>query len=379
MAITPRRVALVINPMAGIGGALALKGSDGELAERALAAGATPRAAQRVLPALDELLRADAPLEWFAAGGAMGADVLKKHGLEPRLLNTPSVPSRAADTQAAVKQACVESVDLLLFVGGDGTARDVLAAADPSLVVLGIPAGVKMHSAAFALTPRSAGVAAREFVQAGAPPGLVEARAVMDREFDAAGNPKSSPRLFGYLNCLAMPSLMQAAKATGAAGDEATLRGALGRVARELESFEIAILGPGATLAALKETMGVDATLLGVDLYAQGRCLLKDAREDQIWDAIQGKRCCLALGVIGGQGFLLGRGNQQLSPRILRLLGRENLRVLASREKLTALAAPTLYVDTGDEDTDAMLAGYLPVITGPRQRLMFQVTATSFS
>ncbi|MEO1078290.1 MAG: ATP-NAD kinase family protein [Pseudomonadota bacterium] len=379
MALSPRRVALVINPVAGLGGTLALKGSDGELAERALAAGAIPGAPRRVSAALDELLRAGAPIDWFTVGGAMGADVLSERGLEHTLLHTPSSPSKATDTRAAVQAACAESVDLLLFVGGDGTARDVLAAADSSLVVLGIPAGVKMHSAAFALTPRSAGVAAREYLQSESATGLVEARAVMDRELDRDGNPKASPELFGYLSCLAMPSLVQAAKATGAAGDEAALRGALGRVARELATFDLALLGPGATLAALKESMGVAPTLLGVDLYAGGRCLQRDAREDQIWDAIQDKRCCLALGVIGGQGFLLGRGNQQLSPRILRQVGRDNLRVLASREKLTALATPTLYVDTGDEDTDAMLAGYLPVITGPRQRLMFQVTATSCS
>jgi predicted polyphosphate/ATP-dependent NAD kinase len=375
MSLAPRRIGFIINPNAGLGGAVALKGSDGDRAERALAAGAEPRAAQRSGPVLDELLRSPVPLEWFTAGGAMGADLLASRGLSFTTLHEPAVPSTAADTQAAVARAAEEGVDLLLFVGGDGTARDVLAAIDERSVVLGVPAGVKMHSAVFAMSPRGAGRAACEYLQSGLAARFVEARAVMDRDFDAQGNPVSSPSLHGYLNCLAMPSLVQAAKASGGATDNSAVLGALGRLGKELQDFDLAVLGPGATLAALKRELGFEGTLLGVDLFAGGECLLRDAREDQIWEALQGRRACLVLGVIGGQGFLLGRGNQQLSPRILNQLGRESLRVLASADKLAGLAGGRLYVDTGDEATDRMLAGYLPVITGPRQRIMFEVAA----
>ncbi|MEE4277635.1 MAG: NAD(+)/NADH kinase [Halieaceae bacterium] len=373
MTPAPRRIALIINPKAGLGGAVGLKGSDGDRAERALAAGAAPRAGHRAEVVVDELLRL--PVEWFAAGGAMGGDLLASRGLSFTPLHDPGEPSTGEDTRAAVARACSQRVDLILFVGGDGTARDVLAAIDERTVVLGIPAGVKMHSAVFALSPRSAGRAAREFVQGGCAPRFVDARAVMDRDFDAQGNPVSSPSLYGYVNCLAMPSLMQAAKASGASADNAALLGALPRLARELRDFDRVILGPGATLAALKRELGFDGTLLGVDVHDGAECILRDAREDQIWDAIQGRRSCLVLGVIGGQGFLLGRGNQQLSPRILAQLGRESLRVLASADKLAGLAGGRLYVDTGEDATDHMLAGYLPVITGPRQRIMCEVVA----
>jgi predicted polyphosphate/ATP-dependent NAD kinase len=375
------RVGLIVNPVAGIGGRVGLKGSDGDRAARARALGAVPEVAGKTRKALDELHRISAPLRWYTAGAAMGADILA--GISPEnpkldvvVVHQPGAPSNAGDTRLAAQAMLEHALDLLLFAGGDGTARDILAAVGDQIPVLGIPAGVKMHSAVFALTPRTAGAAASRFLEAGAPARLCARREVMDREFLASGEPASSPLLHGYLNTLEMPSFVQAAKAaTGGSGDGA-VHSALARVAEEVRGFDVALLGPGATLRALKQELGFDGTLLGVDVFAGGRCIVRDAREDQIWSAIQGKRPGLALGVIGGQGFLLGRGNQQLSPRVLRAIPRERLRILASAEKLAALPGSTLYVDTGDDEVDAMLAGYHRVITGPRRSTLCPVLAS---
>jgi predicted polyphosphate/ATP-dependent NAD kinase len=359
-----------------------LKGSDGDRAARARALGALPAVAGKTRKALDELLRLKAPIRWYTAGAAMGADILagsppENAGIDIVVVHQPPEPSGPDDTRLAAQAMREHSVDLLLFAGGDGTARDILAAVGDQIPVLGIPAGVKMHSAVFAITPRTAGAAARRFLEVGAPARLCARREVMDREFLANGEPASSPVLHGYLHTLELPSFVQAAKAaTGGSGDGA-VRAALAGVAEEMRGFDIALLGPGATLWALKQELGFEGTLLGVDVFSGGRCIIRDAREDQIWSAIQGKRPGLALGIIGGQGFLLGRGNQQLSPRVLRAIPREQLRILASAEKLAALPGSRLYVDTGDDEVDAMLSGYHRVITGPRRSTLCPVLASA--
>lgn len=373
MAEKRPHVALVINPVAGLGGTMALKGSDGGLAQRARDLGARPHAEGRVRAALAELCEGAGDIDWVCASGPMGEDALRQCGAAPRLLHHASMPTSPEDTRVAAAAAADSGADLLLFAGGDGTARDVLAGAGDRVPVLGIPAGVKMHSAVFAMTPRSAGAAARRFLQAGAPERFTALREVMDRELTAEGEPASAPTLYGHLTTLQMPSLVQAAKATtGGAGDGAVMA-ALPALAREMKAFDVALLGPGATLAALKRELGIEPTLLGVDMTVAGGGVIRDAREDQIWEQVQGRDIGLALGVIGGQGFLLGRGNQQLSARILRLIPRDNFRVIASAEKLISLPGSQLLVDTGDDAVDNMLCGHLPVITGPRRRTVCPV------
>lgn len=373
MAETQLRIGLLINPIAGMGGAVGLKGSDGDRAERAKALGAHPQAAVRVHAALAEVLRLEPPVVWYTAGGDMGAHILQEMGLRPRIVYEPRVPSSGADTQRAAQCAMAAGIDLLLFAGGDGTARDVLASVGKAVPVLGIPAGVKMHSAVFAVTPRTAGDAVRLFLSTPDAVRPCAQRAVMDREFMPDGQPASSPQLYGYLKTPQMPSLMQAAKASPGPGGDGAVLAVLPKIAQELRQREVVLLGPGATLHALKAELGFEGSLLGVDVFIQGQCAIYDAREDQIWMAIQGKDTVLALGVIGGQGFLIGRGNQQLSPRILKQVSPKNLRVLASDEKLVALPAMTLYVDSGDESVDTLLSGYLPVITGIRRSTVCRV------
>lgn len=367
-----KRVGLVVNPIAGMGGAVGLKGTDGLLVQEARRRGASPLAEKRALTALHALARTEQPLELLTCAGSMGADAAGAAGLQYRVVFRPKAPSSASDTRNAVLALLREQVDLLMFAGGDGTAREVMAVADSRTPVLGIPAGVKMHSAVFGVTAMTAGDAARAFLDSGCPEATLAPAEVMDREPGGNGEPVGSPVLYGYLPVPSMPVLMQAAKAVGAS-DDAALGGALQRLADQVREGGLSILGPGATLMRLKTLLGANGTLLGVDVFDNGVCVACDVDERQLWSWVSEREARIVVGVVGGQGFLFGRGNQQISARVLARVGRENIDVVSSAAKLTSLPAGALRVDTGDRDVNAALAGYLPVLTGSARRLMCKV------
>jgi predicted polyphosphate/ATP-dependent NAD kinase len=376
------RIGLIVNPIAGMGGAVGLKGTDGPLLDEARRRGAQPQGPARALAALRVLASLPVPPRVLTCAGAMGADIAGEAGLETEVVYRPASPSGPDDTRAAVRAIVAATggadagVDLLLFAGGDGTARDVLAEVGRGQAVLGIPAGVKMHSAVFGITAVTAGDAARQFLEAGCPPDLLEPAEVMDREATEDGGP-GSPTLFGYLNVPRMPRLVQSAKAAGAS-DDAALGGALQRLAEQVrESRGLTLLGPGATLQRLKQLLGIEGSLLGVDVFDAGTCILEDASEAELWAALQGREARVIVGVVGGQGFLFGRGNQQLSARILARIGRDNIQVVASQGKLLALPGFTLRVDTGDPEVDRSLAGHIGVLTGSARRLMCRIVDAS--
>ncbi|WP_380861722.1 ATP-NAD kinase family protein [Sphingoaurantiacus capsulatus] len=354
------RLGLIVNPIAGIGGRLALKGSDGDLAARALAADAVPLAATRAAQALAAI---GAPVELLTAGGAMG------EALGGTVVYRPCETSSADDTQAAARAMLEAGIDLLLFAGGDGTARDVMAAVGESVPVLGIPAGVKMHSAVFATSPRAAGALIADLTRRGRIDTV--AADVLDRPA-----PDAPPILYGVLRTPADALRLQPAKASPPADDAAAIEAACRQVARELaEPGVVGVIGPGSTMRRLKALLGFDGSLLGVDIVDGGSLVAADADERTILSAIAGRDARLALGVVGGQGFLLGRGNQQISPAVVRNIGRANIRVVAGMEKLVALPGNRLLVDSGEPELDALLAGYLPVRTNGGRLAMTKVAA----
>ncbi len=366
-----KRLGLVVNPIAGMGGAVGLKGTDGVLVEEARRRGAQPQAQKRALTALQALQRAEQTVEVLTCEGSMGADAAEAAGLPHRVVFRPHDPPGSADTRNAVTALLQENVDLLLFAGGDGTAREIMAAATRT-PVLGIPAGVKMHSAVFGVTAMTAGDAARAFLDSGCPEAALTQAEVMDREPDESGEPVGSPVLYGYLRVPAMPRLMQAAKSVGAS-DDAALGGALQRLADQIQQGGLYALGPGATLLRLKNSLGAGGTLLGVDIFEHGKCVAHDVDERQLWSLVSEREARIVVGVIGGQGFLFGRGNQQISARVLARVGRQNIDVVSSAAKLASLPGGVLRVDTGDPAVNASLAGYLPVFTGSARQMMCRV------
>jgi len=356
------RIGLIVNPLAGIGGPLALKGSDADVARQALAAGAEPQAGTRLLATLERL--AGVSLTWLAAGGAMGAEIARQAGLAPTVVHHPADPSGADDTIAAARALAGAGAELIVFAGGDGTARDLLRA-DAGVPVLGIPAGVKMHSAVFAGSPASAAAAIADLVAGGAiRPAAGE---VLDRPA-----PDAPPQLYGVLPTPAGARL-QPAKAAGPGDSDGALADAAALLARRLGEAPLVLVGPGATMREVKRALGAEGTLLGVDAYCRGRLIARDADARRLAVLAAATPPLIVLGVVGGQGFLLGRGNQQLSAAVVARAGRDGLRVLASAAKLTALPGGALRVDSGDPALDRLLAGHLPVITGPRRTMMMRV------
>ena len=359
------RLGLIVNPLAGIGGPLALKGSDGALAGRALAQGAQALAGQRAIRALTGIGRT----RIFTVSGAMGQAAVLAAGHQAIVVHQapPATFSAttAADTVAAARAVCAAGVDLLIFAGGDGTARDLLGATG-AVPVLGIPAGVKMHSAVFATSPAAAAAMLREYVAGRA---LLPLPAeIIDRDTSGAAV------LFGLLLAPQGPR-RQAAKAAGPGTADADLSVACTVLARELADCPLAIIGTGGTMLAVKQALAGDGTLLGVDVFAGGQLVARDADEGRLWQLLDGAPtgARLVLVVIGGQGFLLGRGNQQLSARVIRAVGRHGPTILASAGKLAGLTAGQLLVDSGDEALDQALAGHIAVRTGPRRQMMMAV------
>ncbi len=367
------KLGLVINPCAGVGGPVGLKGSDGaDVLADALRRGATPRAAARSREALALLAASRQPVRLLTWGADMGAEAATAAGLEAEILGSPQDVTSAADTRAAVTALVAAGIDLLLFAGGDGTARDVLEVVGDQVPVLGIPAGVKMHSAVYAVNPRAAGrllvrLAGDGFLD------LVEAQV---RDIDEAAFRRGEVRARHYGDLLVPDDrdCLQSVKCGGQAGEEEVLAGLGEWVAAGMADDCTYVIGPGTTTAAVMAALQLPNTLLGVDVVRDGAVLVADAGEQEILDCIAGREARIVVTAIGGQGHVFGRGNQQISPRVIRAVGRAGIIVVASRDKLRGLDGRCLHVDTGDAELDAHLSGHLPVVTGYDDRVLYPVS-----
>jgi predicted polyphosphate/ATP-dependent NAD kinase len=351
----PLVVGLIVNPIAGMGGRVGLKGTDGDEAlARARALGAEP-----VAPA-----RADAVAARLVAAG-----------VEVRRV----APASAAGTREAAADLSSGGIPLLLFVGGDGTARDVCAAVGTSVVALGVPAGVKMHSGVFATSPGAAADAAITWLRSSAR--STREADVVDVDEAAMREGRMEVRVFGELRVPDVPGRVQSPKASGGAASSAGELAALAaEVVRRLPSG-LVVLGPGTTTRAVGAALGVQTTLLGIDVVRVGgtaanvvaSVVAADAGERDILAALDGQPAVAVVSPTGGQGFLLGRGNQQLSPAVLRAVGPGNVVIVATNAKLAALGGRPLYVDTGDASLDGALAGHRRAITGPGRESVVRV------
>jgi predicted polyphosphate/ATP-dependent NAD kinase len=373
-----RRLGLVVNPIAGMGGRVALKGTDGEHALRlARERGAEPVAPQRAERALRRLASGP-PVQMLAAPGTMGADLAAAAGLDVATTAAAAVEpgrdTRAADTRNAVAEMRERGVDLLLFAGGDGTARDILDTVGADLPLVGVPTGVKMHSGVFAATPDAAGAAACAYLEDPRPAALREAE-IADVDEDAARHDRVATRLYGSALVPRLPNLMLGTKAPSATSADVALDALCAQLAATLPRERVVLVGPGTTTARVLAHLGLHGTLLGVDAVRDGELVGVDLDERALLELLDGDRDALLLaGVVGGQGSLFGRGNQQLSPRVLRRLGRERIEILAAADKLLALVPPLLRVDTGDDALDAELCGYVKVHVAPDRTIVMKVS-----
>lgn len=363
----------IVNPIAGMGGRVGLKGTDGEAYLLALKKGAKPVSPERALRFLNSLDVRD--LEIYSAPGIMGADVVSRSRVRDRLAKIigrigPRMTT-AEDTKRIAREMVDEGIDLLVFVGGDGTARDVMDAVDMKIPVLGVPSGVKIYSSVFAVSPEAAAEIVKAFSEGNV---VIVEEEVLDIDEEAFRRDELRVRLYGYLKVPVVRGLVQASKepSQDIAEEEENKRAIAETIVDDMEPDTLYILGPGTTVKAIADLLGIEKTVLGVDAVYNFKLVGKDLDEKGILELLNKyPKAKIIVTPIGGQGFIFGRGNQQISPEVIKRVGRENIIIVATRRKINKLKV--LRVDTGDPAVDKMLRGYMKVLIDYNEYLVMKV------
>jgi predicted polyphosphate/ATP-dependent NAD kinase len=353
-----RRIGFLINPVAGMGGAVGLKGTDGNV-EEARRRGAVPRANNRAYITLSQLA-AEPGLRFITCSGKMGEEALTQAGVKDfQVVYHYQGESRAVDTRQAAVAFKNAGVEMVLFCGGDGTARDIFDSIGRELPILGIPAGVKMYSAVFAIDPATAA----ELIT-GYDLSSFRDSEIMDVDEEAYRAGELKTRLYGIARTPVRAGKVQLSKQVFEESDEERAKVQIARFIQEIMIPDVLyVLGAGTTTEAIARVIGVNKTLLGVDAIKNGKTVASDINEQTLWDLLlQGVEAKILISPIGAQGFILGRGNQQISPRIVRRVGTGNIIVVATPHKLRE--TPVLYVDSGDSDLDAEFGETVLVVSG---------------
>ncbi len=344
-----------------MGGAVGLKGTDGrEILQKAVTLGAKPVAPTRAATFLSELTPIKDDILLLVGAGWMGENEARTNNFCYKIFGEQKKDTHPEDTVATAKKIAVEGVELLIFCGGDGTARDVLNTVDMQIPVLGVPTGVKMHSAVFAVDPKAAARITSKFLRKQLP--LWEAE-VMDIDEEAFRQGRVSARLHGYLLSPYEPRLIQGAKmASPMTESELRNQAAIAiYVTETMEDDVVYIVSAGTTTRTIGDILDEKKTLLGVDIFVNKKIVAKDVNEKQILEAIGDRPAKIVVTPIGGQGFIFGRGNQQISPKVIRKVGNENIIVIATENKMKNLKR--LKVDTGDTELDISFRGTIKVLT----------------
>lgn len=370
------KLGLIINPIAGIGGSVAFKGSDGDgVAQQAISLGAKPMANVRAQQALSILLPYKDNIEIYTASNEMGENLVKSLGFRYKVVyRADSLQTTFEDTENTVDRLCKIGVDLLLFAGGDGTARNISHKVKDHFPVLGIPAGCKIHSGVYAVTPKAAGRIV-ELMVTNQLVTLTEAD-VMDIDESLFREGVVKAKRYGEMQVPAELRYVQATKSGGKESDELVLQDIAADVIDNMEEH-LFIIGSGSTTAYLMDELGLPNTLLGVDVVKEHQLLASDVTESLLWQYVveHSGNVKLVITLIGGQGHIFGRGNQQLSPRIIKAIGKENIIIIATKSKLTALDSRPLIADTGDAILDHELSGFIPVVTGYNDQVYYPVSS----
>ena len=375
-----RRVGFVVNPIAGMGGRVGLKGTDGQAAE-ALARGAEPVSPRRAREMLEALrpLRAASEVHWITCKGPMGSDILQGAGFPPSALEiaiSPHEPTSAEDTKGACGEFEKRGAELIVFCGGDGTGRDVIEAVDRRVPILGIPAGVKMHSGVFGIHPATVATILDAWLHGYLRVGDGE---VLDVDEDAYRAGVWKVQMYGTAKTLVEPALVQTGKMLFAEVSDEALKDEIADHVKEIADKEpdtLLLLGPGSTAEHVAKRLGVEKTVLGVDAVHGGALVGRDLDEAGILRLLDRfPKAKLIVSPIGAQGFVLGRGNLQVSPPVIRRIGPANVIVVATPSKLNA--TPVLRVDTGDSQLDREFARkeYLFVVIGYRTSKLHPIMA----
>jgi len=347
-------IGFVINPIAGMGGRVALKGTDGVL-EEAIKRGAKPIAAKRAREFLKNL---KGNIEFLTASGKMGEDVLKDFSIPYKIIYKAPENTSAEDTKRVVEEFIKGNVELIVFVGGDGTARDVVEVADSKIPVLGVPSGVKMYSSIFAINPEKAAEVVNKFAEGKTK--LMDSE-VLDIDEDAYRNNELKIKLFAYAKTPYVEDLIQSSKSEYVGGEEEEDKRWIAEFFIEnMEKDTLYLLGAGTTVAKIAEVLGLEKTLLGVDALYNGKIVAKDLSEKDILELIEKyPRVKIVITPIGSQGFIFGRGNQQFSEKVLERVGKNNIIILATPRKIRELKKLRIDLENAQK-----FRGYYKVLVG---------------
>ncbi len=371
------KLGLIINPVAGIGGRVALKGSDGDdIQQLARQRGAVALAEQRMQQALEWLVDFKADIHIYTAANNMGENLSKSLGFQTTVVNALNSVDTCADDTINTAQKCIEQgVDCLLFAGGDGTARNIYSAlenAHSALPVIGVPAGCKIHSSVYAVTPAHAGELLSLIIK-GRALALTEA-SVMDIDEDAFREDRVKAKLHGYLNVPAENQFMQNMKEGGIRHEAITLQDIAAFITETMEEDCLYLIGSGTTPKAILDELQLPATLLGIDALKAHALVEGDVSEKQILALLEKhQKVRLIITIIGGQGHVFGRGNQQISPEVIRRIGMENIVIISTPEKIHSLNGQPMRVDTGDEVLNKSLYGMVAVVTGYDEKILYRI------
>ena len=366
------KLGFIVNPIAGMGGKVGLKGTDGDkILEKALELGAYPEAPKKSKKALEVLVPIKDKIKIITCPGDMGENQAAELGFEYDVIGDKKDKVGPEDTELAAKQMLDMKVDLLMFAGGDGTARNIYNAIGDKLPVIGIPAGVKIHSAVYANHPRSAGEVALRYMKGESI--TIKESEVMDIDEEAYRREEITAKLYGYMNVLFERQLVQTLKSGKPEVEDLALDGIAETIISEMEKDVYYIIGSGTSTRPIMDRLNLPNTLLGIDIVKNKELIIGDATESEILETIDGKKAKIIVTVIGGQGYIFGRGNQQISGRVIKEIGIENIQIIATKNKLVSLGGQPLLVDTGDDEVNSLFNRYMRVRTSHNEEGIYRV------
>ena len=364
-----KKVGLIVNPIAGMGGSVGLKGTDGDIYRQALKLGAKPVTPKRTEDFISFITHKKEVI-FFVAPGKMGEEYIRKFDIQYIVVGSIGKETSSEDTKRIAKEMMEKGVKLLVFVGGDGTARDIYDAVDSSIPVIGVPGGVKIFSPVFSISAKAAAKILDAFVEG------IENKdeEVLDIDEDAFRNGKLAARLYGYLLVPDVREMLQGAKEASniSKSSEEEKKKIAEYIVEEVKDDTLYLLGPGTTLKKIADRIGVSKTLLGIDAVFNYKLVGKDLNEKGILNLLNKyAKSKIIVTPIGGNGFIFGRGSKQFTPEILKKVSKENIVVVGTKDKINRL--DYLRVDTGDLEVDKLFCGYINVIVGYREEVVMKI------
>ena len=365
-----KRIGFIANPIAGMGGSVGLKGTDGDIIKKAIEMGATPITPGRVQNFLINIKNRDNIL-LIVAPGKMGEDYVKGKNFKFKVMGYIGENTTAEDTKRIARLMIESGIDLIVFCGGDGTARDIFDVIKLKIPVVAIPSGVKMFSSVFALNPKAAAQILDKFLEETTD---TQEKEILDIDEDEFRDNRLVSKLYGYLVVPRVQNLIQNAKDSSKVGrtiDENKYEIAQ-QIIETMEGGILYLLGPGTTVKSITDQLKLTKSLLGVDSIYNKSLISEDLNENGIIELLDKyQKVKIIVTPIGGQGFVFGRGNKQFTPKILRRVGKKNIIIIGTEDKIKSLKC--LRVDTGDDETDKMLEGLTKVIIGYKEELICSI------